>query len=350
MTTPPDPIEAEARRALIAWRLDDARLTPLAGGLINATFRIDAAGGRRAVLQRLHPVFDPAVNLNLERVTEVLAAQGLVTPRLLRTADARAWVTLEDRHWRLLSFVDGTSAEAVDSPARAQAAGALLGRFHLALATFVDALPCVRPPVHEPDRHFAALAAARARHPTHRLAAEVAPIAEDIAGLYATLPTIPVEPLRLVHGDPKISNLLFAPDGTGRCLLDLDTLARAPLAYELGDAFRSWCNPGAEDAAASSFAAALFEAALGGYATAGRRFMTAEERAAVVPATVAITLELSARFATDALEERYFGWTPARWPARGEHNLARARNQLAAARDLLTQRRALEALARRLLG
>lgn len=349
MTTPPDPIEAEARRALAAWQLEAASLTPLAGGLINATFRVDAGDGRRAVLQRLHPVFDPAINLNLERVTEVLAAQGLVTPRLLRTADARAWVTLEGRHWRLLSFVDGTSTEAVDSPARAEAAGALLGRFHLALAAFADALPCVRPPVHEPARHFAALAAARARHPTHRLAAAVAAIDEDIIELYATLPPIPTQPLRLVHGDPKISNLLFAPDGTGRCLLDLDTLAHAPLAYELGDAFRSWCNPGAEDAAAASFAAALFEAALGGYASAGRRFMTARERAAVVPATAAIALELSARFAADALEERYFGWAPARWPARGEHNLARARNQLAAARDLLAQRTTLEALARRLL-
>ncbi len=349
MSHPADTTEAEARRALSAWQLDDARLTPLAGGLVNVTFRIDAEDGRRAVLQRLHPVFDPAVNLNLECVTEMLAAQGLVTPRLLRTPDARAWITLDGRHWRLLSFIDGTSTELVDSPARAQAAGALLGRFHRALAAFDGDLPCMRPPVHEPARHFAALGAAQARHPTHRLAADVAAIAVEIAALHASLPGIPIAPLRLVHGDPKISNLLFAADGTGCCLLDLDTLARAPLAYELGDAFRSWCNPGREDAAAARFEVALFAAALGGYASTARHFMTAEERAAVVPATAAVTLELTARFATDALEERYFGWTPACWPARGEHNLARARNQLVVARDLLAQCAALEVLARRLL-
>jgi len=349
MSYPADTTEAEARRALSAWRLDAARLTPLAGGLINASFRVDAQDGRRAVLQRLHPVFDPAVNLNLERVTEKLAAQGLVTPRLLRTPDARAWVTLDGQHWRLLSYIDGSSIELVDSPARAQAAGALLGRFHRALAAFDGDLPCVRPPVHEPARHFAALAAAQARHPSHRLAVDVAAVAAEATTLYASLPRIPAEPLRLVHGDPKISNLLFDADGKGCCLLDLDTLARAPLAYELGDAFRSWCNPGREDAAAARFEAALFAAALLGYAGAGREFMTAEERAAVVPATAAITLELTARFVADALEERYFGWTPARWPARGEHNLARAQNQLAVARDLLAQRTALEALARQLL-
>ncbi len=41
-----------------------------------------------------------------------------------------------------------------------------------------------------------------------------------------------------------------------------------------------------------------------------------------------IALELAARFATDALEERYFAWDPARFASRGEHDLLRARGQL----------------------
>ena len=40
-----------------------------------------------------------------------------------------------------------------------------------------------------------------------------------------------------------------------------------------------------------------------------------------------ISLELAARFAADALFESYFGWDPARFPGRGEHNLVRARGQ-----------------------
>lgn len=338
-----------ARRALAAWGLDAAHLVPLAGGLINTTYRVDVDGRPRAVLQRLHPVFAPEVNLNLELVTAALAARGLDTPRLLRTLDGQAWCTLEDRHWRMLSHVAGRSIEVVDSPARAAAAGTLLGRFHAALADFRAELPCVRPPVHEPARHFAALADARARHPTHRLAPEVAALADELVALHATLPAMPLQPLRLVHGDPKISNLLFDAAGAGLCMVDLDTLARAPLAFELGDAFRSWCNPGPEDAPSPGFSPALFEAALAGYAAAGQRFMTAEERAAVVPATAVICLELAARFAADALDERYFGWSPARWPARGEHNLARARNQFATARAVLAARATLETIARALL-
>ena len=57
-----------------------------------------------------------------------------------------------------------------------------------------------------------------------------------------------------------------------------------------------------------------------------------------------------ARFAADALDERYFGWDPARYARRGDHNLARAANQLAAARDLLRQSASLAREAARMLA
>jgi Ser/Thr protein kinase RdoA (MazF antagonist) len=340
----------EAREALAHYGREHASLESLGGGLINLTCLVTAEDGSRTVLQRLHPVFDPAVNLNLEAVTAVLAASGLTTPRLLHTRDGAAWVTVEGRHWRLLTHVAATSVDALEDTDRAREAGRLLASFHAALADWTTALPHRRPPVHEPARHFAALRAAREAHTGHPLAAAVAGIAAEISTLFATLPALPGTPLRLVHGDPKISNLLFDEAGRGCCLVDLDTLAHAPLCFELGDAFRSWCNPGPEDAAAPAFDAALFEAALAGYATLGRAFMTPDERASVVPATAAVCLELAARFAADALEERYFGWAPARWATRGEHNLARAGNQLGVARDLLRQRAALERDAARILG
>lgn len=343
-------LEAQARAALAHYGLDDARLDVLGGGLINLSLQVDAPDGRRCVLQALHPVFDPAVNLNLDCVTRELARVGMTTPLLLRTLAGAPWVTVDGRHWRLLSHVDGRSVDAIAEPALAREAGRLLARFHRALAGFDAPLPHQRPPVHEPRRHFAALAEARARHPGHRHAAAVGALAAEIDALFAGLPALPGAPLRLVHGDPKISNLLFDAAGRGLCLVDLDTLARAPLCFELGDAFRSWCNPGPEDAAAPAFSGELFLAALAGYAAVGRDFMTAAEGASVVAATAAVYLELTARFAADALDERYFGWDPARYASRGDHNLARATNQLAAARDLLRQRAALAREAARILA
>ena len=53
------------------------------------------------------------------------------------------------------------------------------------------------------------------------------------------------------------------------------------------------------------------------------------ERAQLLDGVEWISLELSLRFLTDALEEAYFGWNPLRFPGRGEHNLARSRGQYA---------------------
>ncbi|WP_324557833.1 phosphotransferase, partial [Accumulibacter sp.] len=89
-------------------------------------------------------------------------------------------------------------------------------------------------------------------------------------------------PRRICHGDLKLNNLRFAPRDAdpavpprGVCLLDLDTLAELPLAFELGDALRSWYNPAAtgEDQLRTRFDLELLEQALHGYGEHGRRFL-----------------------------------------------------------------------------
>jgi hypothetical protein len=116
-----------------------------------------------------------------------------------------------------------------------------------------------------------------------------------------------------------------------------------PLALELGDAMRSWCNPAGEDAPSTEVNRAVFQALVEGYASVAREQVTAEERDALVAGFAQISLELTARFLADALNERYFGWNPARFGTRGEHNLVRARGQWALHRAVVRARAALEA-------
>ena len=88
-----------------------------------------------------------------------------------------------------------------------------------------------------------------------------------------------------MHGDPKINNLLFdAATGRALCFIDLDTLGRMPLPLELGDAFRSWCNPAGEDNRQSAFALDLFAAAVDGYAAGARAGSRRRSRAPSCPA------------------------------------------------------------------
>ena len=176
----------------------------------------------------------------------------------------------------------------------------------------------------------------------------------DILATSRALPALPDLPRRITHGDLKLSNVLFADAGDGTpaappralCLIDLDTLGRQTMAYELGDALRSWCNPTGEDVAEPAIDRALFDAALRGYAAgSGREVLDDAEAAALVPGLATVCVELAARFCVDAVEDRYFGWDATRFASRREHNLVRARGQLALARSVLAARDELDELA-----
>jgi hypothetical protein len=123
-----------------------------------------------------------------------------------------------------------------------------------------------------------------------------------------------------------------------------------PLPLELGDAFRSWCNPRGEDDQSSAFSLELFRGAIEGYAAGAAGWITPAEYSAIVPATLTIYVELAARFCADALNESYFGWDAGRYPSRSVHNQLRAASQLAAARSLLDVRGAAEEVVRSVFG
>ncbi len=311
---------------LAAWGWEPTNATPLAGGLINATYAVRVDGVAVAVVQRLHPVFAATVNLDLEAVTAHLARRGLVTPRLLRTAGGMAWVEHEDRVWRALSWVDGTTVHRVPDPAWAEAGGALVGRFHRAVADLEHDYAFARAGVHDTAAHLARLA----EHAADRSNPEAAELAAQILDAAARLPPMPVTPRRHCHGDLKISNLLFATDPVrGLALVDLDTLGLGTMAFELGDAMRSWCNPHGEDAGSVTFDLPIFRAAIRGFRAVADDLVTADERTSIVVGLETVCIELAARFAVDVFRDEYFGWDASRFPSRRAHNLVRARGQLA---------------------
>ncbi len=323
-----------------AWGFAPDDVAPLAGGLINTTFVATRAGAPAAVIQRLHHVFAPEVNLDLEAVTAHVAARGLETPRLLRTDGGAAWTTHDGRTWRALTWVDGASVHAVPSLAYAEAGGALVARFHRAVDDLAHDYHFVRAGVHDTDAHLARLeAGARAATAPAEALGEARGLAAEILAAARALAPLPALPRRHAHGDLKISNLLFRGEPPrGVALVDLDTLGRQTIAFELGDAMRSWCNPHPEDAGRAHFALDVFAAAMRGYRDAADALLTAAEWPAIVLGLETVCVELAARFAADVFEDRYFGWDPARFPSRRAHNLIRARGQLALARDVAAHR------------
>jgi Ser/Thr protein kinase RdoA (MazF antagonist) len=325
-----DPVVASAW----GWRPD--QLAPLAGGLINKTFCArDDRGEPIAALQCLHAIFGADVNLDLDAVTTHLAARGMETPRLLRTLDGRPALDRDGQIWRATTWVAGESITAIADPSWARAGGELVGRFHRAVADLHYDYKFVRAGVHDTQRHLAKLA-------------EIAgadPLAHEILDAARDLPPMPELPRRHVHGDLKISNLIFRPGPVGVALVDLDTLGKGTLAFELGDAMRSWCNPHGEDAGHVKLELPVFAAAIGAFREVADAITTEVERRSIVVGLETVCVELAARFCVDVFEDRYFGWDPARFPSRREHNRVRAEGQLALAREVRAARDELYAIA-----
>ena len=283
---------------------DGAVVEPLGSGLINDTFAVTAQG-QRWVLQRLHPVFSPEIHHNIAAVTEHLSHKGISTPRLRSTSEGALWTEREGRAWRVMTRLPGVTFDANRGLGQARAAAGALGRFHRALEDLEHDFVGLRVGVHDTPAHLQRLRDALARHPDHRLHAAVASVADALLEAAETLPDLFALPARIVHGDPKLNNVLFAgAEGADAeravGLIDLDTVAPMQLHLELGDAWRSWCNPKGEDESQARFDLDVFEASVRGYTDAGPRLLP-EEREALVHGVEIIALELAARFLTDAL-------------------------------------------------
>jgi Ser/Thr protein kinase RdoA (MazF antagonist) len=319
----------------------------LSTGLLHQTLRV-RADNRVFILQRVSDVFAPEIHDNIEAVTRHLAARGQTTFELIRTRQGSLYSDQgPSGRWRLMTAIEGLTYARVVSSHQVRSAGSLVGQFHAALDDFEAPLAPLGIPYRDTPLYLERLDQALDRHTRHDFFRDARELTQTIRAGFARLGEAPVTPDRVIHGDLKLSNILFEEDarengGRAFALIDLDTLMRAPLWVELGDAWRSWCNRQGEDESDTNFDLEIFEAALEGFFAGYGRNMLQEERDSLLFATERISLELATRYVTDLLEESYFAWDETRFASAAEHNRVRARGQLAlfeAAWDVQSARR-----------
>jgi hypothetical protein len=142
---------------------------------------------------------------------------------------------------------------------------------------------------------------------------------------------------RLIHGDPKVSNIMIDDDtGKGTAIIDLDTVKSGLIHYDFGDALRSLCNKAGEepsDLMAVKFDLDLCEAFVRGYMVYARDFLTENDRNYLYKSIQLITFELGLRFFQDHLRgDVYFK------VKRPGQNLHRAKVQFRLCESIETRR------------
>lgn len=311
-------------------------------GLINETYLAelgDGGGIRKYILQRINRTVFRQPDLvmeNVEIVTghlqERLRQEGVAdpastTPALVRARDGRSFhVDPSGEYWRMFHFIEtGVVFDTVQDIAHAREVGRGLGRFQALVADLPPGrLHDTLPGFHHTPRYLAELDAL----------AQAGSVQEELAfvrkrrGLAASLTDLMERgaiPIRVVHNDPKVNNILIhGRTGKALCMIDLDTVKPGIVHFDFGDCVRSAANAAGEDAAldAVAFDQARYEALRGGYLDEAGAFLTQAEIDMLPVSVKVITFELGIRFLADHLRgDTYF-----RVSHRG-HNLHRARVQ-----------------------
>ncbi|HVY72585.1 MAG TPA: phosphotransferase [Candidatus Paceibacterota bacterium] len=319
---------------------NDMRAERLGVGSINETWGVTEGGESTPsfVLQQMHSLFAPHIMQDILHVTSHLKEKGLLTQEVVRTQSGDLYVPDETSWWRMLTYVPGNIYQSLPSTQHAHSAGTLVGSFHEALADFTTPLVHTLAGFHDTALVMEKLRRAYDAHKNSPEGKAVSESIETILTQYAEMPDMSALPKRIIHGDLKISNVCFDTDtDEARALIDLDTLMQASIAIELGDALRSWCANGDEDTKHLSFNTECYTAAVSGYISSAT-FLTEEERKSIPDGIALITLEIAARFLTDALEQSYFRHDASLYPSLYEQNKTRGENQLSLFKDFKTKR------------
>jgi len=315
-------------------------ITPYGNGRTHATYHIAAGTDEEYILQKLHSAFSPTLLEDFEHITAHLDARGLVTPALMKTKAGERGVRAENGLWRMMRYIPGTSHTAF-TPAQAESAGALVGVFHRALGELSYSFRHALAGFHDTDAIMKRLAETLSREKGTEKHRALSAVGEYVCAEYASGKYhFDHLPERIIHGDLKADNIRFDKAGTHAvALLDLDTVGKNRIGIDLGDGIRSWTNAVDENNAAEArFDTDIFTAMMRGYLSEAH-FMTREEIEALPDAVARITLELSARFITDAFEEAYFTLDTKKYPNLYEQNRTKAEGQMRFYRDFKNKKR-----------
>ena len=331
------------------------QLAPLGSGNINDTWLGTSVQGEKLVLQRINTIVFPYPDRIMHNYRVVLAHLrskniNLELPGLLPGIDGQGYLFDEEGNcWRAVDYLAGSVAvEHAENPEQAQQAAAAVGTFLNGLADLDPQLvQDTLPGFHDSLSRFQHFQKAVEQDVAGRLAEvreEVAFVQKE-ARVFQHIHDLGL-PLRVVHNDPKIANVLFdAHSGEAISVIDWDTIQAGSILSDFGDMVRSMTPTFSEDEADVNkveVVLPLFEGLASGFVPKTQAALSPVEKDHLLQGAFWIILEQMMRFLGDYLNgDVYYKVRYA------EHNLVRARNQQALYQSIQKREEELQAILKR---
>jgi Ser/Thr protein kinase RdoA (MazF antagonist) len=330
---------------------------PYGEGHIHDTFRIETAERNcdDYILQRLNNnIFKniPELQDNIERVTTHIKNKLRSIPgsdikreslSLIPAMDGKSWIKDDaGNYWRMYIFISRhVSYNIVTNPAQAYEGGKAIGRFQAMLADMTGKpLFETIPDFHNIEKRLETFRGKINEDPAGRVSAVLREIDEflmraDKMKVILQLGREGKIPLRITHNDTKFNNILLDENDKALCVIDLDTVMPGYIHYDFGDAIRTAANLGSEDEKDPEnvrMGIDLFKAYADGYLKQTKTTFNEIEIEYLPFAPQLITYTIALRFLTDYIDgDHYFKIH------HEQHNIQRARAQLALLRSMEEQ-------------
>lgn len=337
----------QMEKSVYAFQLDGNPVSceEFGHGHINTTLKITTDTGAEYVLQKINKyVFRNPIRLmaNVSSVTEYLR-QRVEEPRMALhfIPTQKGLYYHRDRKgefWRMYEFVGGFCMDTPETEADFYESAIAFGRFQELLSDFpAQSLYETIPEFHNTIDRYRQLRASVEIDPCGRVSQVRGEIKflldrEELGGTLQRMRESGELPLRVTHNDTKLNNVLLdRQTRKSLCVLDLDTVMPGLSVYDFGDSIRFGAATAAEDEPnyeKMSMDLHLFEVYTRGFLEAAPS-LTDKEVEMLPMGALIMTLEVATRFLKDYIDgDLYF---KTEYP---EHNLIRARTQIALVADM----------------
>ena len=313
------------------------QVKPFGSGLINYTLKVSGIGDDY-ILQKINTnIFKSpdSITKNLSLIQSYLKrnAPDYFFVGALPTVTGKFLVKLKNREcYRLFPFVKGSQTiDFISETKEAFEAAKQFGKFTHMLKNFDAAkLEYTLADFHNLKLRFEQFKAACQNANEDRMEQASVEIREvynhyDILQVFNQLAANNEIPLRVIHHDTKISNVLFDDKQNGLCVIDLDTVMPGYFLSDAGDMMRTYLSRANEeetDLSKIQIREDIFSAICSGYLSEMGGILTGKEKELFIYSGKMMIYMQAIRFLTDFLNNDTYYETKY-----ADHNLVRAKNQ-----------------------